>query len=263
MVVPTQRTHPIAWLDAQGRQGVGQFLDPRVQVPVGHDMEGTVGLPRDNKLRSEDALRMLQNAAHRHGHGHHETVHGLEHPCGEQCCARRGCRDAGAGPGWRGSSWQRVEVPMKLCHCPFISKPPRIQALPCSTGGRAHGDEWSPESPKCGFLKCPVLGQVKGQEVKFALHRRLDAGGCRYGLTRFLTPSPGLVGWPRRVRFRGIRDSTGFEPVSGIRCGAVPPGYRRRSSGRRPPRAVRRRSTVGRSRAPRPAPARLPATGCT
>ena len=145
--------------------------------------------------------------------------------------------------------------------------------------------------PQAWFPECPALGQVEGHEVKFVLYRGLDAGGCHHGLPCFLppsvvaegdsetdqtgwdapkipprdrnVPSPGLAGWPRRVKFRVIRDSTGFEPVSGIRSGAVPRGCRRQSSDRRPPRVVQRRSTVGRSRAPQSGPGRLLPTGCT
>lgn len=179
---------------------------------------------------------------------------------------------------------------MELCHCLFRSEQRRIQALPCRIGGqpmvrsgRRKSQTWFPE--------CSALGYVKRQEVKFTLHRGLDAGGCHYGLPPSLlpsvaaerntgtdqtgwdapripprdrnVPSPGLAGWPRRVRFRVIRGLTVFEPVSGIRCGVVPRDCRRRNSGRRPPHAVRRRSTDGRSRVPQSGPGRPLPTGCT
>ena len=237
VVVPAQRAHPVAGLDAQGRQGIGQFLDPRMQVPVGHDMEGAIGLPRDNELGPEDALRMLQNAAHCHGQGHHETVHGLDHPCGEQCCTGRAAgtkapdRDGEdtVGSRWR-SRWNCATFRLGRNNLAFRPFQQHREPSPRQKNEETAQSGW--DAPR-----------VPPRDRNF--------------------PGPGFVGVLRRAKLSAGRDSTGFAPVSGIRCGAALPDCRRRSSGPWPPRAARRRSTAGRSRVPQSGPGRPAATRCT
>jgi hypothetical protein len=76
VVVPAERRHPVALLEAEVLQRDRELLRARRHVGVRVPVEAPIGQPRDDLLRAEERLRAPQEVRKRQLEVHHQAVHG-------------------------------------------------------------------------------------------------------------------------------------------------------------------------------------------